>query len=55
VNDRVLRQGRYTCIRNGTRETNFPQRHFFPALRGLRDGDAAEADELALTAFDRFL
>jgi len=36
---RVLRQGGYTCIRNGTRETDFPHRHFFPALRGLIDSD----------------
>src|SRR5438132_4358549 len=36
---RVLRQGGYTCIRNGTRETDFPHRHFFPALRVLIDSD----------------
>jgi ubiquinone/menaquinone biosynthesis C-methylase UbiE len=29
---RVLRQGGYACIRNGTRETDFPQRHYFPGL-----------------------
>jgi ubiquinone/menaquinone biosynthesis C-methylase UbiE len=36
---RVLRQGGYTCIRNGTRESDFPHRHFFPALRALIDAD----------------
>ena len=36
---RVLRQGGYVCIRNGTRESDFPHRHFFPALRTLIDSD----------------
>ena len=27
---RVLRQGGYACIRNGTHESDFPHRHFFP-------------------------
>lgn len=36
---RVLRQGGYTCIRNGTRESDFPHKHFFPALRTLIDSD----------------
>lgn len=36
---RVLRKGGYACIRNGTRETDFPHRHFFPALRALIDSD----------------
>jgi ubiquinone/menaquinone biosynthesis C-methylase UbiE len=35
----VLRQGGYTCIRNGTRESDFPHKHFFPALRTLIDSD----------------
>jgi ubiquinone/menaquinone biosynthesis C-methylase UbiE len=35
---RVLRQGGYVCIRNGTRESDFPHRHFFP-LRALIDSD----------------
>jgi len=34
---RVLRQGGYVCIRNGTRETDFPHRHFFPGLKRLID------------------
>jgi SAM-dependent methyltransferase len=29
---RVLRKGGYICIRNSTRESDFPHRHFFPAL-----------------------
>jgi len=32
---RVLRQGGHVCIRNTTRENDFPHRHFFPALRPL--------------------
>jgi len=32
---RVLRRGGYVCVRNGTRESGFPHRHFFPALRAL--------------------
>jgi ubiquinone/menaquinone biosynthesis C-methylase UbiE len=35
---RVLRQGGYACIRNGTRESDFPHRHFFP-LRALIEFD----------------
>ena len=36
---RVLRRGGYACIRNGTRESDFPHRHFFPALRALIGSD----------------
>ncbi|SRR5216683_2504821 len=36
---RVLRPGGYACIRNGTRESDFPHRHFFPALRALIGSD----------------
>jgi SAM-dependent methyltransferase len=36
---RVLRKGGYVCIRNATRESDFPHRHFFPALRALIDSD----------------
>jgi len=32
---RVLRQAGYVCIRNGTRELDFPQRPFFPGLEPL--------------------
>jgi ubiquinone/menaquinone biosynthesis C-methylase UbiE len=34
---RVLRPDGFVCIRNGTRETDFPQRHFFPGLKPLID------------------
>jgi len=34
---RVLRKGGHVCIRNGTRESDFPHRHFFPALEALVD------------------
>ena len=34
---RVLRPSGYVCIRNGTRETDFPHRHFFPGLERLID------------------
>src|SRR6516162_5836590 len=30
-----LRRGGYVCVRNGTRESGFPHRHFFPRLRAL--------------------
>jgi hypothetical protein len=33
-----LRQGGYACLRNGTRKSDFPHRHFFP-LRALIDSD----------------
>src|SRR5215471_20119493 len=35
---RVLRRGGYASIRNGTRESDFPHRHFFP-IRALIDSD----------------
>jgi ubiquinone/menaquinone biosynthesis C-methylase UbiE len=36
---RVLRPGGYVCIRNSTRETDFPHRHFFPAMETLIASD----------------
>jgi ubiquinone/menaquinone biosynthesis C-methylase UbiE len=36
---RVLRRGGYICIRNSTRESDFPHRHYFPALEALIDSD----------------
>ena len=36
---RALRQDGYVCVRDGTRESDFPHRHFFPALRALIDSD----------------
>jgi ubiquinone/menaquinone biosynthesis C-methylase UbiE len=35
---RVLGQGGYACVRNGTRESDFPHRHFF-RLRALIESD----------------
>jgi len=35
---RALRHGGYACIRNGTRESDFPHRHFFP-LRALIESE----------------
>jgi SAM-dependent methyltransferase len=43
---RVLRQGGHSCIRNGTRESDFPRRHFFPALRALIDSDLPSRREV---------
>ena len=34
----MLRQDAYACIRNGTRESESPHRHFFP-LQALIDSD----------------
>jgi hypothetical protein len=42
-----LRQGGYVCIRNGTRESDFPHRHFFPALRALIDSDLPSRRDIA--------
>jgi ubiquinone/menaquinone biosynthesis C-methylase UbiE len=36
---RVLRRGGYVCIRNSTRETDFPQRRFFPTMQTLIDSN----------------
>jgi malonyl-CoA O-methyltransferase len=32
---RVLREGGHACVRNSTREADFPTRHFFPAMQPL--------------------
>jgi ubiquinone/menaquinone biosynthesis C-methylase UbiE len=40
---RLLRQDGYACIRNGTREPDFRQRHFFPALLAMIASDLAVA------------
>jgi ubiquinone/menaquinone biosynthesis C-methylase UbiE len=45
---RVLRLGGYTCIRNGTRETDFPHRHFFPGLDRLSGTSRGCSSLLAL-------
>jgi len=41
---RVSRKGGHVCIRNGTRESDFPHRHFFPALEALVDSDLPRAE-----------
>jgi len=43
---RVLRPGGRVCIRNGTRENDFPQRHFFPALERLIESELPARDEV---------
>ena len=45
---RVLRDGGYVCIRNGTRESDFPHRHFF-ALQPLIDTGLPVRAEIAAT------
>ena len=42
---RVLRPGGYACIRNGTREADYPHRHFFP-LQALIDSDLTSRREI---------
>jgi hypothetical protein len=52
---RVLRQGGFACIRNGTRESDFPHRHFFPALRALIETDLpSQRDIQAIFAVSGF-
>ena len=45
---RVLRDGGYVCIRNGTRESDFPHRHFF-ALQSLIETELPARAEIAAT------
>jgi ubiquinone/menaquinone biosynthesis C-methylase UbiE len=45
---RVLREGGYVCSRNGTRESDFPHRHFF-ALQPLIDTELPVRAEIAAT------
>lgn len=45
---RVVRRAGHVVIRNGTRESDFPQRHFFPAIQPLIDSQLpARRDILA--------
>jgi len=46
---RVLRSGGYVCIRNGTRESDFPHRHFFPAIQKLIDSELPSRDGIRTT------
>ena len=43
---RILRPGGYVCIRNSTRETNFPHRHFFPAMEILIASDLPSRQDI---------
>jgi ubiquinone/menaquinone biosynthesis C-methylase UbiE len=48
---RVLRDGGHVCIRNSTREADFPHWHFFPAMRPLIESELpAQNDISCLTA-----
>lgn len=49
---RVLRRGGFVCIRNGTRELDFPQRHFFPGLDPLIEAELASRDEIQQVFID---
>jgi SAM-dependent methyltransferase len=44
---RVLGQGGYVCIRNGTRETDYPHRHFFPGLEPLIASELPSQPDIA--------
>jgi SAM-dependent methyltransferase len=46
---RVLRQGGHSCIRNTTRENDFPHRHFFPALWRLVESALPAREEIRST------
>lgn len=43
---RVLTHSGQVCIRNGTRESDFPQRHFFPAIQPLIDSQLPTRQEI---------
>jgi SAM-dependent methyltransferase len=43
---RVLRPGGYVCIRNSTRETDFPHRRFFPAMESLIASDLPSRQDI---------
>jgi ubiquinone/menaquinone biosynthesis C-methylase UbiE len=43
---RVLRAGGYVCIRNAIQETDFPHRHFFPALEAMIDRELPTLSEI---------
>jgi ubiquinone/menaquinone biosynthesis C-methylase UbiE len=46
---RVLRGGGQVCIRNGTRESDFPHRHFFPAIWPLIDSQLPARNDIGAT------
>jgi predicted N-acetyltransferase YhbS len=41
-----LRERGYVCVRNGTRETDFPHRHFFPGLVPLIDSQLPSREDI---------
>ena len=43
---RVLRPGGSVCIRNAVQETDFPHRHFFPALEAMIDRELPTRSEI---------
>jgi ubiquinone/menaquinone biosynthesis C-methylase UbiE len=46
---RVLREGGYACIRNTTREADFPYRHFFKAMQPLIESELPRREEITRT------
>jgi ubiquinone/menaquinone biosynthesis C-methylase UbiE len=47
---RVLRRSGHVVVRNGTRESDFPQRYFFPAIQPLIDSELPSRTDI-LTNF----
>jgi ubiquinone/menaquinone biosynthesis C-methylase UbiE len=43
---RVLRDSGHVCIRNSTREADFPHRHFFPAMRSLIESELPARNDI---------
>jgi len=43
---RVLRPSGHVCVRNSTRENDFPHRHFFPGLEALIDSQLPSQDDI---------
>jgi ubiquinone/menaquinone biosynthesis C-methylase UbiE len=46
---RVLRPGGQVCIRNGTRESDFPHRHYFAAIGPLIDTELPARNDIVTT------
>lgn len=43
---RVLRDSGHVCIRNSTREADFPHRHFFPAMRPFIESELPARNDM---------
>jgi ubiquinone/menaquinone biosynthesis C-methylase UbiE len=43
---RILREGGRVCMRNTTREADFPHRYFFPAIQPLIDTELPTRDQV---------